>query len=225
LLFAVLGASLVGCQNLPPQTESGSISSLLPTYTPWPKATSTGTRTGVPTAGPTATPQPTSTEDPLKTAGNPVRLRIPAIGVDAPVELVGMTPDRAMDVPKGVWNAGWYYHSVRPGEVGNSVITGHLDSRVGPAVFYNLVDVAPGDEIAVEYANGLQLTFVATALERYPVGYWDAARIADVNVRDGRPHLNLITCGGDWNQTTYTHRDVVYSVLKQVRFAAQHSGD
>ena len=87
-----------------------------------------------PLATATAAPPPTSTPDPFQEAGDPVRLEIPAIQVDAFIELVGLTPQDAMDVPKGWMNAGWYHKGFRPGEAGNAVIAGHLDSSTGGGV-------------------------------------------------------------------------------------------
>ena len=43
-----------------------------------------------------------------------------------------------------------------PGSVGNSVIVGHVDTYVGPAVFYNLYQLAAGDAIDVETGAGTE---------------------------------------------------------------------
>ena len=59
------------------------------------------------------------------TSGFPVRLRIPSINVDAPVEYVGLTPDGAMDVPKERANVAWFNLGPRPGENGSAVVAGH----------------------------------------------------------------------------------------------------
>src|SRR6266702_3136644 len=58
-----------------------------------------------------------------------VRLLIPAIGVNAPIESVEVRPDGTMEKPaQRPWNdVGWYNSGPRPGERGSAVIAGHLD--------------------------------------------------------------------------------------------------
>jgi hypothetical protein len=77
-----------------------------------------------------------------------VSIEIPAVGVDAPVVPVGLLADRTMEVP-AVDQAGWYEPGPRPGEAGPAVIVGHVDSRRGPAVFFWLQELRPGDRIVV----------------------------------------------------------------------------
>jgi hypothetical protein len=55
----------------------------------------------------------------------PVRIKIPSINVDALIESVGFTSDGSVDVPKGPTNTAWFNKWPRPGEDGNSIITGH----------------------------------------------------------------------------------------------------
>jgi hypothetical protein len=71
--------------------------------------------------------------------GLPVRLKIPSINVDAPIEYVGLTSDGAMDVPKGHVKVAWFNLGPSPGEIGSSVIAGHYGWKNNiPAVFDNL---------------------------------------------------------------------------------------
>src|SRR5437868_6418329 len=79
--------------------------------------------------------------------GTPKRLIITKIGVNAPVELVGLDKQGRMDVPKDANDAGWYDLGVKPGQKGNAVMDGHLDKVNGaPAIFWNLKKLAPGDQ-------------------------------------------------------------------------------
>src|SRR5947209_11124825 len=121
-----------------------------PTATPAPPRPATPTATASPTRtpAPTATPPPTAT--PVPPVGLPVRLRIPAIEVDAEVEQVGLTPDEAMDVPRDPHHVAWYNLGPRPGEWGNAVIDGHVDYHgIGPVVFWRLHELQAGDELIV----------------------------------------------------------------------------
>src|SRR4051794_4191881 len=63
-------------------------------------------------------------------SGSPVRLRIPALSLRTSIEPVGLRAG-ALDVPTNVWNVGWFQLGPRPGDVGNAVIDGHLDSVTG----------------------------------------------------------------------------------------------
>jgi len=143
--------------------------------------------------------------------GLPLRLRIPAIHVDAVVERVGIASDGAMDVPKGPLEVGWFDLGPRPGEKGNAVIDGHFGTIKGiPAVFNNLYTLRAGDKIYIEHGQGTITTFVVRELKRF--GPTDDA--VDVFVSsDGKAHLNLITCEGEWNKITklYSERLVVFA--------------
>ena len=140
----------------------------------------------------------------------PVKLAIPAIGVTAPVELVGLTADGAMDVPKQWSDVGWYEYGPTPGTVGNAAIAGHLDSTTAPAVFWRLGSLKVGDKVLVTLSNGTTVTFVVKQKVSYP---YNAAPIAKVFGPASTPNLNLITCGGSWDAFTknYSNRTVVYT--------------
>jgi sortase (surface protein transpeptidase) len=173
-----------------------------------PTATPTATRTPTPTFTATTTPSPT----PTPTPGLPVRLRIPAIGVDAFIEPVGLTEEQAMDVPSRWEDVAWFRLGYRPGMVGNAVIAGHLDTNTGaPAVFWDLNKLQPGDEVIVVGDDGVERVFLVEGAEVYP---YDQAPVQRIFGPADRPQLNLITCDGAWNREVrnYSHRLVVYTV-------------
>lgn len=143
--------------------------------------------------------------------GIPVRLKIPALLVDAVVERVGVTSNGDMDVPRGPAEVGWFHLGVRPGEKGSAVIDGHFGTIKGvPAVFNNLHTLREGDKIYTEDEQGATTTFVVRELKRY--GPNDDAVEVFVS-SDGKAHLNLITCEGEWNKVTelYSKRLVVFA--------------
>lgn len=127
-------------------------------------------------------------------AGVPVRLKIPAISLDAAIESVGLTSANLMEVPTYYDEAAWYRLGPRPGERGNAVISGHVDSTTGGAVFWDLRKLIPGDTIGVVGDDGIERKFVVTASERYAPG--DAPLTRIFGAADGA-HLNLITCDAD----------------------------
>lgn len=184
------------------------------------------------TDAPTATPWPSPTEpatptpDPFLAAGPPVRLEAPTIGVQAYVEQVGLTDDNAMDVPKGWMNTGWFLHGFRPGEPGNSVIAGHLDTNTGgPAVFWDLNKLRPGDEVVVTYANGDRYTFTVQGSELYDANA-QGPTIEKIFGSSLTSDLNLVTCDGAWDHgmATYTKRLVVFTTLAPEKTVRAGSG-
>jgi hypothetical protein len=169
----------------------------------------------------TTTPRPSPTEpatptpDPFMLAGPPIRLQVPSIGVDAIVESVGLTSDRSMAAPKGWQNVAWFLHGFRPGEVGNAVIAGHLDTNTGgPAVFWDLNQVRPGDELFVTYENGDRYAFLVDGSELYDHDA-QGATIERIFGSSQTADLNLVTCDGAWDhgRATYSKRLVVFSSL------------
>src|SRR5438046_2619246 len=76
--------------------------------------------------------------------GVPVRLRIPAIGVDTGLQRLGLESDGSLQPPSRWGVAGWYAGGPRPGETGPAVIVGHVDSTSGPAVFFRLRELHAG---------------------------------------------------------------------------------
>lgn len=144
--------------------------------------------------------------------GQPVRLKIPAINVDAATEQVGQAPDGAMDVPKDFNDTAWYDLGARPGEQGNAVIDGHVDSTTGKAVFWDLRKLVSGDQIIVVGDDGAERQFVVTASEAYPR---DAVPLDRVFGATTETHLNLITCDSssafDRTSKEYAGNLVVYA--------------
>jgi hypothetical protein len=152
---------------------------------------------------------PTGAADPLGTAA-PARIRIPDIGVDAPLEALHLLPDGNLAAPRAWEEAGWYADGTRPGEIGPAVIAGHIDSTHGPAVFFRLDRLRPGARIEVERA-GRWLSFRAVSIAEYPK---NAFPTAEVYGPTPDPQLRLITCGGafDRGHGSYLDNTVVYAV-------------
>ncbi len=149
---------------------------------------------------------------------NPVRLIIPAIAINAPVEWVGTQPNADLATPiQSPWqDVGWYNLGPHPGERGSAVIDGHLDRPGGlPAVFWRLRDLHDGDEVLVKNTLGKTLRFQVTRIELYPP---QDAPIQDIFGNWGGMYLNLITCAGDWipSQHQTNLRLVVYTSLAKV---------
>ncbi|HEX9993825.1 MAG TPA: class F sortase [Acidimicrobiales bacterium] len=161
-----------------------------------------------PAATPTTAPPATAEADGMA-SGTPARVRIPRIGVDAPVVDLGKNPDGTLEVPD--WqDAGWWERGPQPGERGPAVIVAHVDSTAGPAAFYRLREVVPGDVVEVDLDGGGTARFVVQRLERFPK---DAFPTFDVYGLTPGPELRLITCDGEFDASTghYVDNLVVFA--------------
>lgn len=136
----------------------------------------------------------------------PVRIIVPAIGLEAPIAYMGTNGKGEMDVPSGSsGSVGWYERGTVPGDRGSAVIAAHVF-----AAFSDLHKVPPGSDIYIETKGGVKLHFVTEEVRTY--------RLSDLSPdmlfeRADARRLNLITCAGSLTQggSTYTHRLVVFT--------------
>lgn len=152
----------------------------------------------------------------------PVRLRIPAISVNAPVTKLDLDRAGALKPPPGDNPnlAGWYGKGPAPGSAGTAVVAGHVDLRAGsPGVFYDLGALAKNDMIEISRVDGRTAVFTVDAVEVY-----DKARFPNEKVYGGSdvPQLRLITCGGFVKNAGYQSNIVVYATLTAVKQPISH---
>lgn len=142
----------------------------------------------------------------------PVSIEIPVIGENAKVIEVGQTEDGQMEAPESIYEVGWYAPGTKPGNVGNSVLAGHVDGYDKPGVFYNLKKLKIGDEIHVTGADGKILTFTVVETASYVS---DESPLNKIFGESSKAMLNLITCTGVFDNKSglYDERLVVYTEL------------
>ncbi|MCX4473343.1 class F sortase [Micromonospora sp. NBC_01655] len=166
----------------------------------------------------TGRPAASAADAPGLAASRPVSLAVPAIRVSAPVAPVGQAPDGSIEVPPlaRADETGWYDRGPTPGEPGRAVIVGHVDTKSGPAVFYDLGRLKTGDRIEVTRADGDVAVFAVDSVEHFDKGALPAARVYG---DDGPPGLRLITCGGQWvgGRTGYADNVVAFASLVDTR--------
>ncbi|AEW93881.1 MULTISPECIES: class F sortase [Streptomycetaceae] len=143
----------------------------------------------------------------------PTRVRIPAIGVDAPLIRLGLDARQHLQVPppdrRNV--AGWYDQGPAPGSAGASVLAGHVDTMTGPAVFYGLGALHKGDTVQVVRADRRTAVFTVYGIEVYPKAEFPTDRVYGPTPV---PELRLITCGGGYAKGRgYLGNVVVYARL------------
>lgn len=140
-------------------------------------------------------------------ASTPKSLTIPAIDVDTSIMELGLTQNNELEVPSLGKNApaGWYQRSPTPGEVGPSLIVGHVDSAEdGPAVFFDLGSLQPGDTLTVTREDNSKATFSVDDVTDYGKDNFPDFKVYG-NTDD--PEIRLITCGGDFDEQTGHYED------------------
>lgn len=142
----------------------------------------------------------------------PTWVSIPAIGVRTSLERLGYGKDGELEAPRNPERAGWFAAGTRPGAAGPAVVAGHVDSRDGPAVFWRLRELGPGDVVRVGRSNGTVARFVVHAVERHRQDRFPTEAVygptPDVELR-------LITCTGPYDVGSgYRENLVVYALAK-----------
>ena len=156
----------------------------------------------------------------------PVSVNIPAIGVDSRLLHLGLNADGTIQVPSletSADEAAWYKYSATPGQIGSSVIEGHVDSYQGAAVFFRLGALRPGDTVNVTLADGVTAVFRVTGVREYTKSRFPAKAIYGAT---NFAALRLITCGGAFDYATghYLSSTVVFASLTSSRPARDQVG-
>ncbi len=146
----------------------------------------------------------------------PVSLDVPKIGIHgARLIQLGKVRDGGIQVPPTGPNspAGWFRDSPTPGQLGPSVVLGHVDSAAGgPAIFFRLGMLRPGDTATITRADRTVAVFRVDSIEEYPKSAFPTLQVFGGT---GHSSLRLITCGGTFNpaKKSYEKNIVVYAHL------------
>ena len=173
-------------------------------------ATVANTASGAPVRTSVAPAAPAGGRSPHALARSvPVRLEIPAIGVDTPVMRLGLDADGTVQVPPIEANApaGWYQGSPTPGQSGPSVILAHVTvGQFGNGVFLHLARLRKGDRVTVRLQDGASAVFTVYKVQTVSKADFPTSEVYG-NV--DRPELRLITCGGPRNSSGHGYLDNV----------------
>ncbi|WP_089103590.1 class F sortase [Streptomyces hyaluromycini] len=147
----------------------------------------------------------------------PVRLRIPAIGVDTPLLRLGLAADGTVQVPPITAHdrAGWYRDSPTPGQTGPSVILGHVTvGAYGDGVFRRLAELRRGEQVVARLENGRSAVFTVDEVRTVAKAAFPTQEVyGDVD----RPELRLITCGGPRGGDGYLDNVIVFATLTDTK--------
>jgi sortase A len=144
--------------------------------------------------------------------GQPQRIEIPAIRVDAAITSVGLQAIQQNGQTYYQWQvpntnkAGWHNSSALLGQRGNTVLNGH--HNIFGEVFRDIVDLQEGDEIIV-YDKSRAFHYRVTSIETFA----ERGESIDVRLANAKwveptedERLTLITC---WPYTDNSHRVIV----------------
>jgi hypothetical protein len=135
----------------------------------------------------------------------PVSLTIDDLSISsAVVRPVGVEPDGEMEVPPAD-EVGWYRYGPRPGDEGSSVLAAHIAYGGEDGVFRHLADLPSGATLTVAYADGTTRQFQVTEVANYPKDSLPPSTWT----REGPATLSLITCGGEFDESTGHYTDNV----------------
>jgi sortase (surface protein transpeptidase) len=190
----------------PPASEAGTYA------TPAPPRPSSRT----PAAAASPTPTRVKPTGSILSTAAPTHLSIPAIGVASDLIQLGLNSDHSVQVPPLSANSqpGWYRYSPTPGQLGPSIILGHIDSaKYGPGVFFKLGALRMGDTILVTRADHRVAVFRVEAVAEYPKDHFPT-----LTVYGNTDHaaLRLITCGGKFDFSAHSYEDNIVAFASLV---------
>lgn len=142
------------------------------------------------------------------------RLIIPAIGVDAPFSVKKVDGGGQMPNPNGPEDVAWYDFSSwpslggLPGKGGNVVVAGHVDYiNYGPAVFWDLSKLQPGDLVTIRMQDGSEVSYEVEFNKHIDAA---AAPWDEIVKATADESITLITCSGTFSAGHYNNRQIVW---------------
>lgn len=142
----------------------------------------------------------------------PVRVEVPALGIDVPVEPTGVDDAGRMALPDSADVAGWYRFGPAPrSPSGAIVVAAHVDDADSVGPFARLAGADAGTAVRVTTADGAAQAYRVTEVRSEAKHALSSDALFD---RSGNPRLVLVTCGGDWDPeaASYTDNVVVTAV-------------
>jgi len=138
----------------------------------------------------------------------PVRLRIPAIGVDGRLQRLGRSADGNTVALPAPDRAGWYSQSSTPGQAGPTVVVGYIAGPHGAGVFAHLARLRPHSRVSLTRADGRTVVFEVDTIAHYPANHLPVQKVYG-NTADSV--LRIVTCGGKLHRNDAAGNVVVYA--------------
>jgi sortase (surface protein transpeptidase) len=209
-LALAVGAPATWALTREPATAGTSIEQALPAPTPSVPSPASSAAAPAPPGAPVGTRA--ASPSPVARPPAPVRLSVPALGVDAPLDPVGVRDDGQMHLPDDVDRVGWYRFGPVPGAEGAAVLAGHVDDvEQGLGQLAPLREAEPGDEVRVTDAAGTVTRWRVVSRESIEKRALPLDRVFG---RTGPPRLVLVTCGGPFLPEYGSYRENVVVVAE-----------
>ena len=174
-------------------------------------ASTAPTESAVPSLSPppSATPSPSPT--PRVMGEVPVRVRIPALEVDAEIQDTGVEESGRMEVVASAFIISWLRDSAIPGNDGNSILAGHNRWAGQDGHLIDMDTLTVGDALEIEYADGEKRTFLLESVFIYALKTAPTAEIMDAG---GPARITVITCKGPYNASWGTSENRIIATFK-----------
>jgi sortase family protein len=144
----------------------------------------------------------------------PARIDIDRIGVSTNVEALVRNSNGTMATPHDWNDVGWYAEGVRPGRPGPAILVGHRDSAAdGPAVFFRLGELSPGDQLTVTEKDGTAHRFAVVALEQVAKSAFPTGEVYGPSTQS---LLRIITCTGGFDYDARSYLDNLVVTAREV---------
>jgi LPXTG-site transpeptidase (sortase) family protein len=95
-----------------------------------------------------------------------------------------------------------------PNKGGNVVMAGHVDYiNYGPAVFWRLHELEPGDTVEIKLEDGTTVTYKIEFNKQIEAAAADWTPIVQATADES---ITLITCGGEFEAGHYNNRQIIW---------------
>jgi sortase (surface protein transpeptidase) len=140
----------------------------------------------------------TAQQGPSATGGH---IKLPTLGVLAPIVKVGIDGANKMVVPHNATDVAWLDRGGIHGYTNNVVLAGHISYSRVPGSFMRIGNLRPGDEVKMDM-DGKHYTYRVTFVCLFGR---ETDRASQIMGYTEKPSLTLISCGGGWDAGAGTH--------------------
>ncbi|MBW5449321.1 sortase [Cohnella sp. CFH 77786] len=157
-----------------------------------------------------ADPEPDALSEEEKAKRIPVRVKVPAFEIDAPIEPVGLDNEGRVDTIPDAATVGWYKYGPAPGAQGNAILDGHRDYKRKLGALRPIERLKVGEAVTIAFADGSEQTFKVVSNNTYPLD--DVPE--NVMELTGEARVSMITCSGKFVREKGGYQSRVVVVLK-----------
>lgn len=145
--------------------------------------------------------------------GLPEAISIDAIDLNARIQKTTVNMDNRIQLPKNIFDVGWYEGSRKPGEKGVVLLNSYVSGANERGAFYYLRALEPGDIIELETGGSKRYKYEVRHKEYFPYNEMKTVSLL-VPYESGENGLNLVAVDDRFNvmNNEFQDRLVVYAV-------------